>query len=452
MVRNFPRLPLSPTRLCLVFVLAVGLLAGTGSSSTGQLFQASDHTHLHHRKHQVQRSIDSQKSSLEDVSRHLMRTQARLADARTNLSSARADLAGVQAQVRAAIVRDQRMQARLDTAIERLKAARDDLTRGRDRVKATRAALASYAVSNYQTAGSLTLGVAFGSTSTQQVLDHLQASKTVLDKQSSDLQRLQATEVLLKLTTQRVHESKVAVQHRRALAAQNLQHERDLEAQARSAEQAVASRVSRLRSAKEQMAAAKQQERHRLEILRNEQQRIDQRLHRIAERRAHQQARQRGGGAAGASSSSAASSSSSKAASVVSGSGYLSLPLHTSTYVTSPYGMRMHPILHIWELHDGTDFYAACGTPVYAAADGRVMSEYFNAGYGNVLLLDNGIVHGVSLSTSYNHLARYVVSVGASVQRGQLIAYSGDTGWSTGCHLHFSVFVNGSTVDPMTWL
>ena len=80
------------------------------------------------------------------------------------------------------------------------------------------------------------------------------------------------------------------------------------------------------------------------------------------------------------------------------------------------------------------------------------MSAYYNAGYGNRVIIDHGFVRGVSLSTSYNHLTSFVARPGEHVSRGQLIAYSGTTGYSTGCHLHFMVYVNGATVDPMTWL
>jgi murein DD-endopeptidase MepM/ murein hydrolase activator NlpD len=106
----------------------------------------------------------------------------------------------------------------------------------------------------------------------------------------------------------------------------------------------------------------------------------------------------------------------------------------------------------VYKLHDGTDFHADCGTPVYAAAAGRVTQEYYNAGYGNRVIIDHGYVKGVSLWTSYNHLTSFVAHVGQHVDRGQLIAYSGTTGYSTACHLHFMVYVNGSTVDPVTWL
>ena len=133
------------------------------------------------------------------------------------------------------------------------------------------------------------------------------------------------------------------------------------------------------------------------------------------------------------------------------GGGYLSYPVN-NTYITSPYGMRMHPILHVWKLHDGTDFHADCGTPVYAAASGRIIAEYYNEGYGNRVIIDHGYVKGASLSTSYNHLTSFVKGVGANVQRGELIAYSGTTGYSTACHLHFMVYVNGATVNPLNWL
>jgi murein DD-endopeptidase MepM/ murein hydrolase activator NlpD len=113
--------------------------------------------------------------------------------------------------------------------------------------------------------------------------------------------------------------------------------------------------------------------------------------------------------------------------------------------------MRYHPILHIYRMHTGTDFAAPCGSPVYAAASGRIISAGWAGGYGNRIIIDHGYVKGVGLATTYNHLTRFVRS-GGSVSRGQLIAYSGTTGLSTGCHLHFEVLANGRFVNPMGWL
>ncbi len=115
--------------------------------------------------------------------------------------------------------------------------------------------------------------------------------------------------------------------------------------------------------------------------------------------------------------------------------------------ITSPYGMRLHPVLHIWKLHDGTDFGAGCGTPIQAVAAGTVTEEYYNGGYGNRLFIDHG-----ALTTSYNHMSGYAVRVGQHVTQGQVIGYVGTTGYSTGCHLHFMLWVNGTMVNPANYL
>jgi murein DD-endopeptidase MepM/ murein hydrolase activator NlpD len=67
-------------------------------------------------------------------------------------------------------------------------------------------------------------------------------------------------------------------------------------------------------------------------------------------------------------------------------------------------------------------------------------------------MIDHGIMRGVSLQTSYNHLTSFAASPGEHVEQGEVIAYSGTTGYSTGCHLHFMVYENGDTVNPMSWL
>jgi murein DD-endopeptidase MepM/ murein hydrolase activator NlpD len=117
--------------------------------------------------------------------------------------------------------------------------------------------------------------------------------------------------------------------------------------------------------------------------------------------------------------------------------------------ITSPFGMRFHPVLHVWKLHDGTDFGAGCGTPIRAPAAGRVAGVSYNAGYGNRLMLDHEI-GGRRVRTGYNHATRYVVRPGTVVQRGQLLGYVGSTGYSTGCHLHLMLWVGGRLANPMT--
>jgi murein DD-endopeptidase MepM/ murein hydrolase activator NlpD len=119
--------------------------------------------------------------------------------------------------------------------------------------------------------------------------------------------------------------------------------------------------------------------------------------------------------------------------------------------ITSSYGWRIHPIYHYWGLHDGDDFGAPCGTPLYAVADGTVMSEYYSSVWGNRLYLNLGLINGKNVTVIYNHLLAYRSNVGQSVSRGQVVGLVGTTGWSTGCHTHFTVMVNGAAVDPTPW-
>jgi murein DD-endopeptidase MepM/ murein hydrolase activator NlpD len=132
------------------------------------------------------------------------------------------------------------------------------------------------------------------------------------------------------------------------------------------------------------------------------------------------------------------------------GDGILSFPVIGP--ITSPFGMRYHPILHRWKLHTGTDFGVPSGTAVRAAADGVVLEDLHNVAYGNRVVIDHGLVGGGYLVTTYNHLSRWVVHKGQQVKRGQVVAYSGNTGWTTGPHLHFEVLIDGKFVNPMSWL
>jgi len=133
------------------------------------------------------------------------------------------------------------------------------------------------------------------------------------------------------------------------------------------------------------------------------------------------------------------------------GTGFLSFPTKIP-YVTSSYGLRFHPILHYYRMHAGTDFRAYCGTPIYASAEGKVLWAKYMYGFGSQVMIDHGIIKGNSLLTSYNHLTRFAVKSGEYVTRGTIVGYAGNEGVSTGCHLHYEVYVNGATVDPMSVL
>jgi murein DD-endopeptidase MepM/ murein hydrolase activator NlpD len=120
--------------------------------------------------------------------------------------------------------------------------------------------------------------------------------------------------------------------------------------------------------------------------------------------------------------------------------------------VTSPFGMRVHPITGVRKLHTGADFGVPCGTPVRVARAGTVLSAGYNAAYGYRTVVSHGVVDGALLTTTYNHQTRIDVTVGQQVTVGQVIGISGTTGYSTGCHLHLELLVNADFVDPVPWL
>ena len=130
--------------------------------------------------------------------------------------------------------------------------------------------------------------------------------------------------------------------------------------------------------------------------------------------------------------------------------GVLARPVAGS--VTSPFGMRVHPITGVHKLHTGTDFGAPCGTPIRAARAGTVLAAEFNRAYGWRTVVVHGAVGGVLLTTTYNHQQDLGVETGQQVAAGEVIGAVGSTGYSTGCHLHFELIVNADVVDPLPWL
>lgn len=118
----------------------------------------------------------------------------------------------------------------------------------------------------------------------------------------------------------------------------------------------------------------------------------------------------------------------------------------------SPFGPRFHPILKYWRPHNGNDWGAACGVPLYAAQSGTVVKAGWQGGFGNYVIIDHGVIGGKSIMTGYAHQQSMTVRAGQRVDMGQQIGYVGTTGLSTGCHLHLQVYENGTPVDPMRYI
>ena len=121
----------------------------------------------------------------------------------------------------------------------------------------------------------------------------------------------------------------------------------------------------------------------------------------------------------------------------------------SSLNVTSPFGMRLHPVLGYTRMHNGIDLGAASGTPIYATRSGKVtVASYQAGGAGNYVSIN----HLDGFSSIYMHMTHYVVSVGQTVSAGQVIGYVGSTGISTGPHLHFGISYAGTYVNPLAYI
>lgn len=420
MVRDSPR---TTRQRALVASLAFALAVGTATVPSAR---ADD---LKHKKHKVERGITSARADLEDSSHAANQARQRLASAQAQLSSAKQKLAATRGQLTAAQVLDTRMQAELVTAREDLDRATAELELGIRRADEQRATVGRYAADASQRVNPQLLGLVsmMNADDPNDLASGMKTADNVMNREQTVLEDLRRARTLLKVEERKVQTAKDAVAAKRKAAADNLVLRQKLEQQAADDEQSVLDLVSERAKARRSAESAKRSDQAELVKLKKENERIASMLAARARRATNQ-------GNGGSSSH---------------GGGPLLRP--NDGYVTSPFGYRVHPIFGYYSLHDGTDFHAPCGTPLRAAGNGRVISEYFQTAWGNRLILDLGRINGHGVAVIYNHLSSYRVGNGAHVSRGETVGYAGTTGFSTACHLHFTVMVDGKPQDPMNW-
>ncbi|MBW9215980.1 M23 family metallopeptidase [Mumia sp. zg.B53] len=468
-----PRRAGTRVRTALVLCLLIALTGAAASPTLGD-----DKDDLKNRRNQVQSEISGAQAELDQSSAQLAAATRTLQSSQVSLSSAQTSLATTRVQLAAAQARDAAMQAALLKAQAELVVAKKDAKRGRRSQRRASRVVERMTVESLQ-GGSPSLrafsalvnGVDPAAYGKQVSLD-----QAVTDARLAKVDTLEATSIVLDLHREKVQKLRDEVKVKREEAAENLATQQRLEKDAREQEAEVAQLVQANAVAQTTAQQARSSDAAQLAALESERSSISGRLKAIAaaERaalaraEARERARQRkeaqkkrdgsGGGGNGGGSASGNSGNSGNSGGGGGGGGGggsssgnpLSYPV--SAPITSSYGMRFHPVLHYWKLHDGTDFGAACGTPVRAAAGGRVVDRYFNAGYGNRVIIAHGQNRGYSVATTYNHLSRFSARPGERVQRGEVIGYVGSTGYSTGCHLHFMVLLDGDTTNPMKWL
>jgi murein DD-endopeptidase MepM/ murein hydrolase activator NlpD len=465
-----------------VILFAIGLsLTPLATVASGSAAELDD------RKTEVARKLAESAQDLDQSSARLTAADQRLTLARTALGDARAALVATRQELTAAEALDHRLQRDLAEATQDLSSTRAALDEGHARMSRRLDSLRAIVANQYAAGSSelMALSTVFTTQDPGQLTSGLISYNSIVEFEASTLARLKVTQALLEVQESTLEEAEREVALRRAAAAANLAEQHRLESQARVFSARIRSLVARQSLAREAAARAKSEDLHQLRQLEDERAQISALLRRRAEKaRAEAEARARAEAEARAEARARAEAAKKArqthetapnadrtpgdtAASPGHGSTSRPDPHPTAAepepaeaglvypvdgYITSPYGMRFHPVYKRWSLHDGTDFGAACGTPVRASASGTVVAAYYGGAYGNRIVLDHGVRGGVGLGTTYNHLSGYATSPGDEVRQGEVIGYVGTTGASTGCHLHFMVFEDGATVDPMKWL
>jgi murein DD-endopeptidase MepM/ murein hydrolase activator NlpD len=405
------------------------------------------------KKKQLDAQLGQQKADLDDASDQLGKSVAAYNQAVTKYQAVQVRYANAQGQLAAAKAADAVAAGKLVAAEAALRTAAAEVAAG-EQLIAKRRAVAGRAVrSAYQQQNGLVgLSIALSGAAPADIATGMQVQRNVFGIQSNAIADLNTAQAELASKQVKVAAAEKAAETARAEAAATVKKVTDLTKQV-AADRAEAAAVAAVKLTAFQAAEKeKNTELAQYNSLLRERNRVQQML--IAQAKAEKAAAARRKAAAEAAERAKARKEHRPPRNVPdpvpTGDGRLAYPV--SSYITSPYGMRFHPVLHIWKLHDGTDFRAPCGTPVRAAADGVVTDKYYNGGYGNRLFVSHGVIGGHSITTVYNHLSKYKAHVGERVRRGEIIAWSGTTGYSTGCHLHFMVYKDGNVVNPMGWL
>ncbi|GHG45318.1 hypothetical protein GCM10012320_11140 [Sinomonas cellulolyticus] len=457
--------------------LVVGLSV-TGSAVSGPAATADN---LDDQKAQLEQRAQDVKESLEFLDGKIQQTAADLATYQAQLPGAQQALLDAQGRVTTATNEVNALAVRVDAAQQNKAKITAQIEADRGKMDSTKKLIGEIASESYMSGGvPSSIGVMLGSGDKDSLTGSLDLADTVMESQNSALEQLSQQNAANVNSQARLDAVEAEIKDLKAKADEALAREqaarddaaakkaavdklvddtgrlsRELEAQRPAIQQQIAD----VKAQQDQVAAQiAERDRKLREAWEAEQRRIAaQRAEeaRQAAIRAGQERAAAEAAAQAAADQAAAETRQAKAAAVTQSSWGLIHPFR-GIPITSGYGWRATPPGTIdfygtgGYMHTGIDFGAPCGTPVYAPAAGTVTTAgWTNGGGGYTVMISHGVVNGNSLTTVYYHNSSVQVSVGQSVAQGQLIAYSGSTGNSTGCHAHFETWLNGSPVDPM---
>lgn len=437
---HIPRRTRRLARAALVLTLGVGLLVPSPAlaDSRDDLVRQQDENAAERERLE---------STLEGVDADLAGTYLKLEDARAQLPVAQQKLAEAEEVLATEQRTHDQIAGRLAIAEEEAASLGDAIAEGSQKIDATRAAMGELARSTYRGENAVsTISVVLDSSSSEEFLRGYAVVETAARAQTQVLDDLEVAAAVGRNQRERQDAVTVRIGELKAAAADAVA----AAAAARGAAEERAAQIVALEAQMVSLAATLEQQKttyaDQLAKLESDQAELAREIAAIdaenrrkeAERLALEKAARQAGSA--------------PAPPRASSSGFLTPPVPNPMYVTSPYGYRIYPITGGWWMHNGTDIRSACGNPQFAAAGGTVAAvrpARSNGTHGNQVIINHGYINGASYVTVYNHLSGFGVGQGQSVVQGQVIGTTGATGNTTGCHVHFEVWRNGTVIDPM---
>jgi murein DD-endopeptidase MepM/ murein hydrolase activator NlpD len=360
----------------------------------------------------LQKRIQKKRTQVERVKRREGVLTTTIAGYNTRIEGLQGEIRGTSQRLEKVQGELARQQAELARVRDRLEVARDRLERVRSRLVTARGVLAQRLVEIYKSDEPDSLTVVLEADGFEDLLERAEYLDRISEQDAEVTDQVRRLRVAVKRQTDELAELEGREE---ATTATIVRRRNDIE-----------SSRNRLVAARGELAGARAQRRTALGRVRRSRVHLEEDLDDLEAESARVEARLRGGGV--------------PAGPIRRGGGRFIVP--TNGAFTSPFGMR-------WgRLHAGVDIAAPIGTPIRAAGTGRVAIAGATGGYGNYTCIQ----HGGGISTCYGHQSRIGVSVGQSVRQGQVIGAVGNTGNSTGPHLHFEVRVGGSPVNPMGYL
>lgn len=436
-------------------VFALAMVTGSvlsGASAMGGFSSASsyddDIDDAKDSQAKYQRELDDLEAELEDTDAAIVETARKLRETEATLPAAQEELDKANEAVDEALVQQKLTADKLAAAQAQDQAIADEIARDQARIDELRDIVAALARAQYQGIGDdEALSLVFGATTSQEFIDAFAAEHNASRVQSNALIDMEEIAAVNRNRGARQEAVREYIVELKAEADRLVAQTKVLQDKAAEKKAAIDKIVAKLDGIKAELEAQRADAIAKQKAITAKQEATRDKIKDLVakklaeEERKRKEAEEAAGGGGGSTGGSSSGGTISK--------GILGYPTAVP-YITSSYGMRFHPVLHYWRLHAGTDFRAYCGTPIYAARAGTVVWATSMGGFGNQVMIDHGIVEGKVLMTSYNHFSSFAVGSGQRVAKGQLVGYSGSTGTSTACHLHFEVYVNGNTVDPMT--